>query len=610
MSIINIMMRGLLTISKWELKRTRSTISIKIRFISIFILILIGTASFFAVQSGLHINDNLYKVVVTDELVARVIGSDSKFEVIVAREERARYLFENDNFDILIVGKRIYYQNTEKSISAYDSLDKAVKRYNEASLMTFNDLNNTFPVWIKIENLAREQSFISPSVNQLPEMESSLETQSSPGSQSNQVSATQIAGTPVAGIPATGIPGIGTTDNARIPSLDEIAGAGQLSPISDQTFATPSHLSPPIPFKSVILSFLFIFPIYFIAQFFSSSIMEERINRKGELLLVSPVSSAQIVLGKLLPYLLGSIALVALMTFRLGGSPWIILVVLPISLMYLSTSFLGAIIARSYKELSFVLIFLSVFLSGYIFFPAMFSNVHAISIISPMTLVVRFLENETVTISDYIFSTIPFYLVSILIFIFGIFIYKEEDLFTQKPISGKLLDSIQEFIKRAHFPLFSLSIVLIPIAFSIQMMLIVLMFNFPIRIGIVFFIVAAAFIEELVKSVGIYTVFSRKMSDATTGNALKFGILSGLGFFAGEKLLLLVVIASISSSAFGSVMGAGLLVFPLLLHVTSTTVAALGIRYSKCRYYFASVILASVVHAAYNLYLVRGVILG
>jgi ABC-type Na+ efflux pump permease subunit len=600
MSIISIMMGKLLTISKWELRRTRSTISFKIRLISIFILILICTASFFAVQSGLHINDNIYKVVVTDGSIASVIGSDSKFEVLIAREANARYLFEQENFDLLIIGKNIYHQNTEKSISAFDSLDKAVKRYNEASLMTFNDLNDTFPVWITIENLAREQSFLSPSINKLTYLETSLETQSSTGSSDDQVT----------GIPATRITGIGNTNNARIPSVEEISGAGQLSPISEQTLATPSHLSPPIPFKSVVLSFLFIFPIYFIAQFFSSSIMEERIKRKGELLLVSPVNSYQIVLGKLLPYLLGSIVLVALMTFRLGGSPWIILLVLPISLIYLSTSFLGGIIARSYKELSFVLIFLSVFLSGYIFFPAMFSNVHAISIISPMTLVVRLLENETVSISDYLFSTISFYLISILIFIFGIFIYREEDLFTQKTISGKLLDSIQEFIKRAQFPFFSLSIVLIPIAFSIQMMLIVLMFNFPIRIGIVFFIVVAAFIEELVKSAGIYTVFSRKMSDATTGNALKFGILSGLGFFAGEKLLLLVVIAGISSTAFGSVMGAGLLIFPLLLHVTSTTVASLGIRYSGCRYYFASVILASVVHAAYNIYLVRGVILG
>ena len=338
--------------------------------------------------------------------------------------------------------------------------------------------------------------------------------------------------------------------------------------------------------------------------------MDERIKRKGELLLVSPVSSYQIVLGKLLPYLLGSIALVAIMTLKLGGSPWIILILLPVSLMFLSTSFLGAIIARSFKELSFVLIFLSVFLSGYIFFPAMFANIHAISIISPITLVVRLLENETVSISDYMFSTTPFYLLSILILIFGIFIYREEDLFTQKSIKEKLIDSIQEFIKRIPAPLFSLSIALLPLVFSIQLMLIVLMFNFPIRIGILFFIIIAAFVEELVKSAGIYTVFSRKMSDVTTGNALKFGILSGFGFFAGEKILLLVVIASIAGSAFGSVMGIGLLVFPLLLHVTSTTAASLSMRYLGHREYLACVVLASVVHAAYNLYLVRSVVFG
>ena len=403
-----------------------------------------------------------------------------------------------------------------------------------------------------------------------------------------------------------------TTENIQIqiPSIREITENKIISPINEQTLATPSHFNPSIPFKSVVLSFIFIFPIFFIAQFFSSSIMDERIKRKGELLLVTPASSYQIVLGKLLPYLLGSIALVAIMTFKLGGSPWIILTLLPVSLMFLSTSFLGAIIARSFKELSFVLIFLSVFLSGYIFFPAMFANIHAISIISPITLVVRLLENETVSISDYMFSTLPFYLLSILIFIFGIFIYREEDLFTQKSIKEKLLDSIQEFIKRIPAPLFSLSIALLPLVFSIQLMLIVLMFNFPIRIGILLFIIVAAFVEELVKSVGIYTVFSRKMSEVTTGNALKFGILSGFGFFAGEKILLLVVIASIAGSAFGSVMGIGLLVFPLLLHVTSTTVASLGMRYLGHREYLACVILASIVHAAYNLYLVRSVVFG
>src|SRR5659263_63409 len=607
-------MRRIFTIAKWELRRTKSSFSLKTRFLSFIILILIGTASLFASQSGLHINDNIYRIVVTDASLGRILQSDAKFEVYIAGEGEAKSLFEKEGVDILINGDKIYYHNTEKSISALDALDKAIKIYDEARLLSYDDLNNTFPVWITIKNIAREQAFQAPSINKLPiNMPTTTMTDQVPGGDNSpdiKSSTEQDNSANVIEKQGTGDIPEKTAGNTQIPSIKEITGIKTISPISEQTLATPSHFNPSIPFKSVVLSFIFIFPIYFIAQFFSSSIMDERIKRKGELLLVSPVSSYQIVLGKLLPYLLGSMALVAIMTFKLGGSPWIILILLPVSLMFLSTSFLGAIIARSFKELSFVLIFLSVFLSGYIFFPAMFANIHAISIISPITLVVRLLENETVSISDYMFSTTPLYLLSILIFIFGIFIYREEDLFTQKPIKEKLLDSIQEFIKRVPAPLFSLSIALLPLVFSIQLMLIVLMFNFPIRIGILFFIIVAAFIEELVKSVGIYTVFSRKLSDVTTGNALKFGILSGFGFFAGEKILLLVVIASIAGSAFGSVMGIGLLVFPLILHVTSTTVASLGIRYLGHREYLASIVLASIVHAAYNLYLVRSVVFG
>jgi len=578
-------------VARWELRRTKSSFSLKTRFLSFIILILIGTSSFFAAQSGLHINDNIYRIAVTDLTLARVLESDDKFEVHVAGDGNARHLFENEGFDILIIGAQVYYHDNDKSISALDAIDKAIKRYDEARLLSYNDLNNTFPVWITIKNIAREQAFQAPSINTLPQIEKS-QVKSAPEAQKQEIE--KIPEKPA----------------GNTPSIKEINEIKKVTLISGQSLATPSHFDPPVPFKSVVLSFIFIFPIYFIAQFFSSSIMDERIKRKGELLLVSPLNSYEIVLGKLLPYLLGSMALVAIMTLKLGGSPWIILILLPVSLMFLSTSFLGAIIARSFKELSFVLIFLSVFLSGYIFFPAMFANIHAISIISPITLVVRLLENEVVSVSDYLFSTTPLYLLSILIFVFGIFIYREEDLFTQKSIKEKLLDSIQEFIKRVPFPLFSLSIALLPLVFSIQLMLIVLMFNFPIRIGIFFFIIVAAFIEELIKSVGIYTVFSRKMADVTTANALKFAILSGLGFFAGEKLLLLVVVASIAGSAFGSVMGIGLLVFPLLLHVTSAASSSLAIRYLGHREYLACVVIAMMVHAAYNLYLVRSVVFG
>ncbi len=136
------------------------------------------------------------------------------------------------------------------------------------------------------------------------------------------------------------------------------------------------------------------------------------------------------------------------------------------------------------------------------------------------------------------------------------------------------------------------------------------MFNLPIRYGVVIFILLAAFMEELVKSVGIYTVFSRRMTGITTRNALKAGIYAGTGFFIGEKLILLAVIAGIANSVFGSVMGIGLLIFPFLLHVTGTTVASLGMRYLGTGKYLVSLMLATAVHSTYNLYLIRGVLFG
>ncbi len=577
----------LLIISKWELRRTGLNFGKKTLVLSAVILILIGLVSLFVSQNGLHINDNIYKVVVTDPAIAEVLKADDKFNVYIAKNTEATELFEHRDFDILITGNNIRYHSSEKSIAALDALDKAIVRYDEARLLSYNDLNNTFPVWITVENVERQQVFQAPTLQKLPEFE-------------------KIPDSTGSSIPLE----ITTSENPgkeapSYSSIKEVAGTNKLSPIEDQVLSTPSHFNPPFPFKSVVLSFLFIFPIFFIAQLFSSSIMEERIRRKGELLLVSPLGSYKIVLGKLLPYLLISLVMMAGITVNIKGNALMLIIMLPVVLMFLSTAFLGAIIARSYKELSFVLIFMSVILSGYIFFPAMFVSIHAISIISPVTLIVMLLEGEQVSITDYLFSTTPFYLVSILGFIFGIFIYREEDLFTQKTIRNKLLDSVHEFIKRAPAPLFFLSMALLPVAFSIQLMLIVLMFNLPVRTGIVIFIILAALIEEVVKSAGIYTVFSRKLSDASIRNALKFGILSGTGFFVGEKLLLLVVISSIAGSVFGSAMGIGLLVFPLLLHITSTTAASLSLR---SRNYLFSIILATVIHSGYNLYLVRSVL--
>jgi ABC-type Na+ efflux pump permease subunit len=582
---------GILTISRWELRRTSLSFSRKTIAFSLLLIILTGFVSLYVSQNGFHINDGMYRVVVTDPALAAVLKTDYKFKVYIAEEAQANELYERGDFDIVVIGDQIRYHRSEKSSSALDALDKAVQKYDEARLLSYNDLNNTFPVWITVKNIERKQAFQPPSIQNLPQIEQASQSTESPAPKETPIE-------------------VSVNDKSPAPSAREITEAKGVLPVKEKALATPSHFNPPVPFKSVVLSFIFIFPVFFIAQFFSASITQERVRRRGELLLASPVSPWQIVFGKLLPYLLLMLVLMGGITVYIGGNPWMLVILFPVALMFLSTAFLGAIISRSFKELTFILVFLSVTLSGYIFLPAMFTNIHVISIISPMTLVVRLLENEPVSIGEYIFSTLPFYLVSLLVLMFGIFIYREEDLFTQKTIKSKLLDSLQVFIERIPAPLFFLGMALIPIVYSAQLIFIVLMFNLPIRYGVVIFILLAAFMEELVKSAGIYTVFSRKMTGVTTRNALKAGIYAGTGFFIGEKLILLAVIAGIANSVFGSVMGIGLLIFPFILHVTGTTVASLGMRYLGTGKYLASLMLATAVHSAYNLYLIRGVLFG
>ena len=124
-------MMGLLAISKWELRRTKRSFGKKTIAFSLLLILLIGIVSFFIAQYGFHLNDNLYKVVVTDPEIASVVGTDSKFEVYVAEEAKAREMFRQGGFDILIIGQNVSFRGSERSISAMDSLDKAVIKYDE-----------------------------------------------------------------------------------------------------------------------------------------------------------------------------------------------------------------------------------------------------------------------------------------------------------------------------------------------------------------------------------------------------------------------------------------------------------------------------------------------
>lgn len=52
---------------------------------------------------------------------------------------------------------------------------------------------------------------------------------------------------------------------------------------SDAVMASPGELNAPFPFQSLVLAFLLIIPLNFHIQIYGSTILSERLNRRGEL---------------------------------------------------------------------------------------------------------------------------------------------------------------------------------------------------------------------------------------------------------------------------------------------------------------------------------------
>lgn len=589
-------MSGWYTVAKWEFFRSGMKFNRRSILAIIITLILLAAVSYAVSLTGMNLDQKIYSVSSSSQELNSIIASDERFDVLTPN---------NQDTDITIEDNRAYISGTKKSIAAADALEKVFINYRETVLSSYNDINNSHPVWVTIHDLDRPESF--QVLGSVTRSEDQSDTENG-----------NIAGSgEYKGNSAMGKGGSTTISPEELEDLDN---SNSKTLFERQTIATPSNFTPPIPFTAILYSFLFIFPIYFVSQFYSSSIMEERTNRRCELLLVAPLRSRDIVLGKTIPYVLFAMLLLSIISLyienpsdiqELSTALAMIAVIFPVLLLFFSLSFIAAIFSRSFKELTFAMVFFSVIVSGYIFFPAMFANVHTVSSISPMTLIVNLIERGDISFGKYVFSTLPFYLVALSLYGFGTAIFREEDLFSQKTISEKVVDCIEMFLSSQWGSVFALSIVSIPFVYMAQLMLIVMLFNLPLPYSIIAMIILSALVEEIAKSIGIYTLIKRKLKPADLKTAGMLALLAGGGFFVGEKLVSVITLAPIASSAFGSVMTMGaLLLIPLLLHVTTTAVTSLGMHFTDHRYYVFFLLVATAIHTIYNTYLLRGLLFG
>ncbi|PSQ62542.1 MAG: PrsW family intramembrane metalloprotease [Halobacteriales archaeon SW_8_66_22] len=620
-----------LRIARWEVTKNAGGIDRQALAVAVAAIALLGLIGPLAASGGgPSLDDGLYHVGVDDDSqYYDVVRDDDTF--VVRRADRAAL---GDSVDLLIEGDDITAADTQKGEAARQALRSSVQSYNNRKLRQEVNATAAFPVSVLLEY--REQSGVDSGLVDQPDGADSNASagdgtgdgdggtgdDGDGGSDGDDTGGGTDGGDGSDGDggddtgngsgDGTG-DGSGTVDPGDSPDLGGITG-----PLSGEGISgSPADISPPFPFQSLVLAFVFVIPMNFLIQAYGSTILSERINRRGELLLVSPVSRYDIIAGKTLPYFAGAMvvetAIAAGVFYLLQGQVGglvSVFAVAPLVLLFLGATFLGAMFARSFKELTFVTVTITVSLTSYAFVPAIFTDVDEIALISPLTLVVRELQGEAISLGSIVFSTTPPLLVALVCFGLGAGLYREEDMFAQRSIPGRVIDALAGPITR-RWHVGVMTAVLVPFVFVVQLLAIAALFALG-ELAIVLLFVVVAITEELAKSLHVYAAYEHRRFERSVGGALVLGFASGLGFFLAEKIALLAQLVGLEQLAAGEAGLSGgvapesgpiLLLFllaPLALHAVTASISAVGASRGKGQYLIA-VVVAMGVHLAYNL---------
>lgn len=594
----------ILTFARWETKKSLIVPGKKILPHTILLFILLGGATLISAESGLHLQDAMYSVGTDDPALAGIVAADNRFRITVL--DRSVLIRYQASFDLVMIDGQVFPADTERGAAATKAIMQVYERYRNAVYSSEADIFAAYPLLVETATVRSELDF------------------SAPGSGAQIASPARLRGPP---LPSGPVPFIAPPEAAPAISSEEFragmiqsSGSDDLmvrysdylgnSGVSSLPYQTPSQLSPPLPFDAIILIFVFIFPLYFISQFLMMSVMNERTDRRGETLLSAPVKPWVMVAGKALPYTGAMLAVSLLLCLVIGATPFIVLPLIPVILFFLASGLLIGMTARSFRELSFISLFFSTVITCYLFFPSIFADIHVMSLVSPVTLMIYTLEQQPYTLSQFFFSTSLFSITSVVLLYAAVVNFREERLFSTKGLLSTGVDFISSMLRPAHpwLSLFLLGMLTVPFVFMAQMLLLVLVFNLPLPFSLILILVAAAAIEEIAKSLGIYTLSTRFPGFLTWKNVLGGAVVTALAFLLAEKLLLLVTISQIAESVFGTVLYSSLTLLwvPFLIHLAGILISGTALRLGGRAGYLPGLCLATLAHCIANLWILRG----
>jgi ABC-type Na+ efflux pump permease subunit len=582
-----------LRVARWEIERTAGVLDRTTAALGVLALVVVGGAVAGGLAGGVALDRDIYRVgVAADSPYREPVAAATALDPAPPSEAALR----RGEVELLVTDGGVVVGDGPKAEAALAAFRDAVRRHNAGLLSDAENDSAAYPVDVSLSYVDRGGAGATG-----PGDESGGDgsTGGDAGAGTDTGDGTDDGGGGAGGRSG----GDGTLGVPDVGSSLFGGGAG----------GSPANIRPPFPFASLVLAFLFLVPMNFVVQAYGGTMLNERVNRRGELLLVSPASPGEIVAGKTLPYLAAMTATTAVVAIAVGGGALAVAAVLPVALLFLAAAFVGAMFARSFKELTFVTVAISVFVTTYAFVPAIFTNVTPVALISPLTLVVTDLEGGSVALGEFLFATGPMTLGAGVLFLLGVGVYREEDMFTQRPVPLKFLDALAVRIHRRR-SVAKLAFLSVPFVFIAELLAVAVLFALPVRVTVPLLLVVIAAVEEVAKSAGAYAGFANARFDRGVGTALAVGALSGAGFFVGEKATAVVQVvglpelalgrAAFGPAGVGGVPGAGtalaLLAAPLALHVLTAATTALGASRGR-RPYAVSLAVATAGHALYNL---------
>lgn len=471
----------------------------------------------------------------------------------------------------------VYDQASERSRAALNTLSQATVRWLESRMAAETDQAAAFPVDVNILLAAQDLTATGspiPSGGPAPSSASSSST---------------AAGGNVSAAP---------------PVL-----VGNVSAPAPRLGLHPSQVDPPFPVRSLLLTFAFLIPMNLVAQLCAGSLLSERIRHRGLLLLTTPISGPRILWGRVLPHLGITLGVVLVAGIAIGVGWQGFAAALPMVLLVLAIAVVLGLLARNERELTFLLTAATTMLSTFLFLPAIFTTLPPVAFLSPVSVVSASVDHKSVAWGPFLYATIPLGLSTLALAFLAAGLYREETLFATRGLFNKGMDGLRA-LSRRRLAVIAAGILTVPFALALELFVLTLVIPLGLRAAFPAFVLGVAFVEE-----GLKLAPARAHVQARGAQGWFAGALSGTGFFLGEKVALLVALAGFGLLPLGTPslalwgVGGGLLILvaPLLLHAGCSAVAASGAKRGGA-WVTMTWLAAAVLHAGYNLLLLRGVL--